>query len=70
MSKSLCGDLRRWNNDGNLLAVSLSGVDLLAGLGDLLEDGLVLKSLVGGHISGLVLERDFVGLDACMGYLN
>merc|ERR1712000_657794 len=46
-----------------LLAVGRRAVDLLARLADLLEDGLVGQ--VGDDLCGLVLEGDFVRVDAC-----
>merc|ERR1712000_34157 len=45
-----------------LLAVGRRAVDLLARLADLLEDGLVGQ--VGDDLCGLVLEGDFVRVDA------
>jgi hypothetical protein len=50
------------DSDGLLNTVGGGGVDLLAGLGDLLEDGLVGKA--GNDLCLLVFEGDFVALDA------
>jgi hypothetical protein len=52
--------------DLTLQAVGLARLDLLAGLLDLLEDGLVVERLCGDDFSGLGFEGDVVGLDACM----
>lgn len=49
--------------DGLLNAIRLGRVDLLARFGDLGEDGLVGQ--LGDDSSRLVLEGDFVALDAC-----
>lgn len=51
--------------DGLFDAVGLGRVDLLARLGNLGEDLLVGE--VGDDLGALVLERDFVALDACGG---
>jgi hypothetical protein len=42
--------------------IRLGRLDSLSGLGDLLEDGLVREG--GDDLGGLVLEGDFVALDA------
>ena len=51
--------------DGLGLAVGLAGVDLLAGLLDGAEDGLVVEPGLGDHQGLLLVERDVVALDAC-----
>jgi hypothetical protein len=50
------------DSDGLLDTVGGGGVDLLAGLGDLLQDGLVGEA--GDDLGLLVLEGDFVALNA------
>jgi hypothetical protein len=47
------------------LAVSLAGLDGLAGLLDGAEDGLVVEAGLGNNKGLLLLERDLVRLDAC-----
>jgi hypothetical protein len=47
------------------LAVSLAGLDGLARLLDLLEDGLVGKRVGSLDLGGLGLEGDVVGLNTC-----
>ena len=47
------------------LAVGLSRLDDLAGLLDLLEDGVVIEGVFGNDFCRLALERDVVRLDAC-----
>ena len=46
-------------------AVGLAGVDGLAGLLDLLEDGAVVEALVGLDGSGLGVEGDVELFDTC-----
>lgn len=53
-----------WNLDGLVDAVSLARVDLLACLGNLLEDRLVGES--GDDLDGLVVEGNIVRVDACI----
>lgn len=53
------------NLDALGLAVGLAAVDLLARLGNGLEDRLVGQRRLGDHDSLLLLEGDLVGLDAC-----
>ena len=48
-----------------LQTIGLARLDLLAGLLDLLEDGLVVERLCGDDFGGLGFEGDVVGLDAC-----
>ena len=50
--------------DALLDAVGLAAVDLLAGLGDGLQDLLVAEFRAGNNDGGLVLEADLVALDA------
>ena len=45
--------------------IDLARVDLLARLGDLLQHRLEGKVRAGDDGGGLVLEADFVRLDAC-----
>ena len=47
------------------LAVGLTSVDLLAGLLDGAEDGLIVEPGLGDHQGLLLIERDVVALDAC-----
>jgi len=53
--------------DAARLSVYLAAVDLLARLGDGLEHRLVAEARGGDDGGRLLLERDFVGLDACLG---
>ena len=48
-------------------AISLAGVDGLAGLLDLLEDGAVVEALFGLDGSGLGVEGDVKFFDTCEG---
>ena len=52
------------DDDAALLAVGVAVVDLLARLGDGLEDLLVRERRLGDDGGGLALERDLVVLDA------
>ena len=63
MARSLCN--RALDLLG--LTVSLAGLDGLASLLDLLEDGVVIERVGGGNLSGLVLERDVVRLNTWCG---
>lgn len=58
----LGGDLDRLLN-----TIRLARVDLLASLGDLLEDGIVGEG--GDDLGGLVLKGHVVALDTCEGIL-
>lgn len=60
------GSGRDFDRLGN--AVSSRRVDLLAGLGNLCEDGVVRKS--GDDSSGLLLKRDIVALNACIASIH
>lgn len=53
------------NLDALGLTVGLTAVDLLARLGNGLEDRLVGQRRLGDHDGLLLLEGDLVGLDAC-----
>lgn len=46
------------SSHGHRLAVSLARLDFLAGLLDLLKDGIVGERLFGDNLGGLVLERN------------
>lgn len=52
--------------DGHLLAISLAGLDLFAGLLDGLEDGLVWERFGSLDFGGLIFEGDVKRLDACV----
>jgi hypothetical protein len=57
--------------DGHFLAISLAGLDLLAGLRDGAKDGVVLEGVVFcDDFGGLLLEADVVLLNACDGKLE
>lgn len=47
-------------------AIGLTGLDCLAGLLDLLEDGFVGERVFSDDVGGLVLEGYVVRLDACV----
>jgi hypothetical protein len=57
-----CSDMCRL--DLPLLSVGLAGLDLLASLLDLLQDGVVVERLCGDDLGGLGLKGDVVGLNA------
>jgi hypothetical protein len=61
--------VRRLGSDVDRLldTVRLARVDLLASLGDLLEDGIVGEG--GDDLGGLVLKGHIVALNACDGIL-
>ncbi len=46
-------------------AISLAGIDLLAGLLDGLQDGLVVKRWLSNDGCSLWIERDLIWLDSC-----
>jgi hypothetical protein len=52
-----------FRSDLPFLSVGLARLDLLAGLLDLLQDGLVVERLCGDNLGGLGLEGDVVGLN-------
>jgi hypothetical protein len=61
-SDAACSDMSRL--DLLLLSVGLARLDLLAGLLDLLQDGIVVERVGGDNLGGLGLEGDVVGLNA------
>lgn len=48
------------------LTVGLARLDRLAGLLDLLQNGVVVERVGSGNLGSLVLERDIVRLNTCM----